>query len=367
MAAVELVGVGLDKGGRSVLGPIDLMVESGELLAVVGPSGSGKTMLLRLIAGLEKPTRGEVSIDGEPVNTEEPRLNRAPLVFQEEAIYEHLDVLGNLTFALQVMGRDEAEREQAGAATADRIGLRRTLLRRRPATLSGGERGLVATGRALTRPYPRVLLLDEPLATADRGFRLQLREQLAALHRDSGLTILLATNDSDEAMSLADRVAVLADGRLHQVAAPTEAYFEPADTVVATTIGSLPMNLIPAAVEADAEGTGLAIGGDRVVVAGLPAAWAGRRVLLGLHPSELRPAAQGTPFRRVLHATVARVEFAGGSTFVLLGLGGVAAPVFTMQVRGAFERPAGSALELTWEEERTRLFDAATGALLGRS
>jgi multiple sugar transport system ATP-binding protein len=224
----------------------------------------------------------------------------------------------------------------------------------------------VATGRALTRPDPRVLLLDEPLATADRGFRLQLREQLALLHRRSGLTILLATNDSDEAMSLADRVAVLADGRLHQVGAPTDVYFEPADTVVATTVGSLPMNLIPAAIEADAEGTWLAVGADRVAVSGLAAEWTGRRVLVGLHPSELRPAPPGTPFRRVLHATVARVEFAGGSTFVLVGLGGVAAPVFTVQVRGPFERTAGSALELTWDEERTRLFDAGTGVLLGR-
>ncbi|MFC4910833.1 ABC transporter ATP-binding protein [Actinomadura gamaensis] len=225
------------------LAGVDLAAEPGEYLVLLGPSGCGKTTLLRTIAGLEQPTEGEVLIDGQVVNGLPPRARQVAMVFQSYALYPHKTVLANIEFPLKAeRSLDRTARAEKARWAAGLLGIE-PLLARRPRHLSGGERQRVALARALVRD-PAVFLLDEPLSNLDAKTRTAARDELKRFQRRVGTTTVYVTHDQAEAMGLGDRIAVLSDGRVRQVGTPAEVYDDPADTFVATFIGSPPMNLV---------------------------------------------------------------------------------------------------------------------------
>jgi len=242
---VELRGlVKQFEGGRvAAVNGVDLATEEGEYLALLGPSGCGKTTLLRTIAGLERPSEGEVRIDGRVVNDLPPRARKIAMVFQSYALYPHKTVLQNIVFPLKAERMDKDK--QAGKArwAAELLGIDH-LLDRRPRQLSGGERQRVALARALVRE-PHVFLLDEPLSNLDAKLRTSARDELKRFQQRVGTTTIYVTHDQAEAMGLGDRIAVMDRGRVRQLGKPVEVYDDPADTFVATFIGSPPMNLVP--------------------------------------------------------------------------------------------------------------------------
>ena len=239
---VELRGVEKRYGEVVAVRSLNLAVRPGELMVLVGPSGCGKSTLLRLIAGLIEPTAGEVWIGGRRVDDVEPGARDVAMVFQSYALYPHMTVAGNLGFGLRVRGTPRAEIEQHIEETADVLGLT-GLLSRKPGELSGGQRQRVALGRAMVRD-PGVFLFDEPLSNLDAELRLRTRDEIAALHRRLGTTMIFVTHDQVEALSLGQRVAVMDRGRLHQVGTPEEIYRRPRNLFVAGFVGSPPINRI---------------------------------------------------------------------------------------------------------------------------
>jgi multiple sugar transport system ATP-binding protein len=221
---------------------VDIATGAGEYLVLLGPSGCGKTTLLRVIAGLEEPTEGEVLIGGNVVNGLPPRARGIAMVFQSYALYPHKSVLQNIDFPLKAAGMEAGARKEKVEWAAELLGIDR-LLDRRPRNLSGGERQRVALARAIVRD-PSVFLLDEPLSNLDAKLRTSARDELKRFQERLGTTTIYVTHDQVEAMGLGDRIAVIFKGKVRQIGPPKEVYSDPADTFVATFIGSPPMNLI---------------------------------------------------------------------------------------------------------------------------
>src|SRR6266508_1934926 len=243
MAVVETRGARkVYVGSTPAVDGIDLRTDEGEYLVLLGPSGSGKTTLLRMIAGLERPTDGEVLIGGRVVNDLPPRARRIAMVFQSYALYPHKTVEANISFPLAAAGMPKEKRPERIHWAASLLSIDH-LLDRKPRQLSGGERQRVALARALVRE-PQVFLLDEPLSNLDAKLRATAREDLKEFQRRVGVTTIYVTHDQVEAMGLGDRIAVLDKGRLQQLGTPQDIYHEPANTFVATFVGSPPMNLI---------------------------------------------------------------------------------------------------------------------------
>jgi len=240
--ALELAGITKRFGSTAVLDGIDLSVDEGEFAVFVGPSGCGKSTLLRIIAGLEQQTAGRVCIGGRSADGVPPAKRGIGMVFQTYALYPHLCVADNMTLALkrERLGRGEIERRLDAAARMLEL---TPLLERKPAALSGGERQRVAIGRAIVR-QPKLFLFDEPLSNLDAALRVNTRIEIAALHRALGTTMIYVTHDQIEAMTLADRIAVLFAGTIQQVGRPIDLYTTPANLFVAGFIGSPKMNLI---------------------------------------------------------------------------------------------------------------------------
>jgi multiple sugar transport system ATP-binding protein len=231
-------------GGRvRAVDGVDLATEEGEYLVLLGPSGCGKTTLLRTIAGLEQPTDGEVLIGGRVVNELPPRARKIAMVFQSYALYPHKTVMQNIVFPLRAERLDKAEQERKARWAVELLGIGH-LLPRKPRQLSGGERQRVALARALVRE-PHVFLLDEPLSNLDAKLRTSARDELKRFQQRVGTTTIYVTHDQTEAMGLGDRIAVMDRGKIRQLGPPVEVYDDPADTFVATFIGSPPMNLVP--------------------------------------------------------------------------------------------------------------------------
>jgi ABC-type sugar transport system ATPase subunit len=245
MCQLTLENVGKDHGSTRVLGDVSIEVAAGELLVLVGPSGCGKSTLLRCIAGLEELTRGAIKMDGRDISRVEPRDRDIAMVFQSYALYPHLTVRENLAFGLKMRKTPKREIEARIGEAAAMLGLEQ-LLERKPAQLSGGQRQRVAMGRAVVR-RPKVFLFDEPLSNLDAALRGQMRVELMRLHHKLSATMVYVTHDQVEAMTLADRIAVLNQGRLMQVGPPDELYLQPANEFVARFIGTPEMNLIDAA------------------------------------------------------------------------------------------------------------------------
>ncbi|HET9280483.1 MAG TPA: ATP-binding cassette domain-containing protein [Candidatus Angelobacter sp.] len=230
------------EGELGAVNEVDLETREGEFLVFLGPSGSGKTTLLRMIAGLETPTAGEILIGGKVVNDLTPRERRIAMVFQSYALYPHLTVYKNIAFPLKAQKVPKDAHKVQVEWAASLLGIR-GLLDRKPRELSGGERQRVALARAIVRE-PAVFLLDEPLSNLDAKLRLSAREELERFHRRVGTTTIYVTHDQVEAMAMGDRVMVLNKGVVRQIGTPKEVYDDPADTFVATFLGSPPMNLI---------------------------------------------------------------------------------------------------------------------------
>ena len=230
------------EGELGAVNNVDLETREGEFLVFLGPSGSGKTTLLRMIAGLEHPTAGEILIGGKVVNDLTPRERRIAMVFQSYALYPHLSVYKNIAFPLKAQKVPRNLHKQKVEWAANLLGIG-ALLDRKPRELSGGERQRVALARAIVRE-PAVFLLDEPLSNLDAKLRLSAREELERFHRRVGTTTIYVTHDQVEAMAMGDRIMVLNKGVVRQIGTPKEVYDDPADTFVATFLGSPPMNLI---------------------------------------------------------------------------------------------------------------------------
>ncbi|MGR6917351.1 ABC transporter ATP-binding protein [[Actinomadura] parvosata] len=231
-------------GGVHALDDIHLTIADGEFFALLGPSGCGKTTLLRTIAGLETPTRGTVHIDGRDATPLPPGQRDVAMVFQDYAIFPHMDVTTNIAYPLRIKKVPRAERTAKAAGVAARLSLT-DLLHRRPAELSGGQQQRVALARAIAC-HPTAFLFDEPLSNLDARLRLEARTFLKRLQRELAVTTVFVTHDQAEALALADRIAVMSAGRMIQVATPAEIFHRPATTFVASFIGSTPMNLLPA-------------------------------------------------------------------------------------------------------------------------
>jgi ABC-type sugar transport system ATPase subunit len=242
MAVVETKSLRKAFGATAAVDDIDLVTGEGEYLVLLGPSGCGKTTLLRLIAGLEQPSNGDVLIGGQVVTHLPPRARQIAMVFQSYALYPHKTVFANIAFPLAAAGVPRQERPERVRRAASRLDIER-LLDRKPRQLSGGERQRVALARALVRE-PQVFLLDEPLSNLDAKLRSSARDELREFQQRVGITTIYVTHDQVEAMGLGDRIAVLNQGRIQQIGTPDEIYHHPANTFVATFVGSPPMNLL---------------------------------------------------------------------------------------------------------------------------
>jgi len=242
MAHLSLHQVKKSFGDVDVIHALDLDVADGEFLVLVGPSGCGKSTLLRCIAGLEHPTSGEIRIDGRVVNQVAPKDRDVAMVFQSYALYPHMTVRENMGFALTLQRQSASEIAKSVDAAAEMLDLG-DLMDRRPSELSGGQRQRVAMGRAVVR-RPSIFLFDEPLSNLDAALRTQLRLELKRLHKELGTTMVYVTHDQVEAMTLADRIAVLNGGHLQQVDAPTRVFAEPSNRFVAGFIGTPSMSFL---------------------------------------------------------------------------------------------------------------------------
>ena len=336
---------------RPAVDHLTLDVADGELLVLLGPSGCGKTTALRMLAGLEYPDSGDIRIDGKSVVRLEPKDRDVALVFQSYALYPHMSARDNIRYPLKIKRMAESERDRRVATVAEMLSLQ-GLLDRRPARLSGGEQQRVALARAIVR-QPRVFLMDEPLSNLDAKLRTHTRTELKALQRDLGTTTVFVTHDQAEAMTLADRIAVMDRGRLLQLGTPDDLYQRPANLFVAQFIGSPPMNILAAEVR---DGALVTEGGWRLPLPKTIAA--ARTVSVGIRPEAIviDDAASGAQLAEVLIA-----EPLGSETIVDVTVGST-----LVKVRAAPEvRPArGTRVNLRVDARALRLFDATTGAAI---
>ncbi len=359
-----LAGIALDKltkvypDGTRALEALSLDILDGEFVVFVGPSGCGKTTALRMIAGLEEITGGEVRIGDDVVNDLPPKDRDIAMVFQNYALYPHMSAFDNMAFGLKMRGLDRGEIARRVHDAARVLGLSE-VLRKRPRTLSGGQRQRVAMGRAIVR-QPAAFLMDEPLSNLDAKLRVQMRAEIARIQRDLNVTTIYVTHDQSEAMTLGDRVCVMRGGYLQQVAAPQVLYERPANLFVAEFIGSPAMNLVEAELRRSGDALVVAFGNaelevDPGAVAARPAlaAYEGRTVALGIRPEDMEDGAVAaeTPARRRFRATVDIREDMGSEVFLHFSV--PAAPVRTSEVEAALEHEAVEALEAQAAERGT--------------
>ncbi|HKU09601.1 MAG TPA: sn-glycerol-3-phosphate ABC transporter ATP-binding protein UgpC [Bradyrhizobium sp.] len=352
MARVDLLGVRKSYGDVEVVHGVDLSIADGEFVALVGPSGCGKSTLLRMLAGLEPVTSGEIRIGGSRVNELQPKDRDIAMVFQNYALYPHKNVRANMGFSLRLRGVAADEISTRVDAAAETLGLSQ-LLERYPRQLSGGQRQRVAMGRAIVRD-PKVFLFDEPLSNLDAKLRVQMRTEIKALHQRLRTTAIYVTHDQIEAMTMADRIVVLQNGRVEQVGSPLELYDRPVNRFVAGFIGSPAMNLLPGKIE----NNGIILDGGAMVSGSgaVPERARGRDVLLGIRPEHL--AMSSGPG---LESVVEVVEPTGIDTFVLFSLNGKnVAGVF----RDRIALSPGAKVSLSFDPQKAHVFDANTGRRL---
>src|SRR5690348_7103530 len=309
-----------DNGVQAVF-DLTLDIHDGEFLVLVGPSGCGKTTALRMVAGLESISDGTLSIGGRVVNRLSPKERDIAMVFQNYALYPHLSVAENIAFGLRLRKAPKEEIEKRVAWAAKLLDLT-PYLDRKPKQLSGGQRQRVAMGRAIVR-HPQVFLMDEPLSNLDAKLRVQMRADIAKLQHDLGTTTIYVTHDQVEAMTMGDRVAVMRDGVLQQVAEPQQLYDHPANLFVAGFIGTPPMNLLEGRVSVNG-GVNVSLGGTELPVGdealeaypGLRG-YDGQTIVVGLRSQHLHPAAE-RPDLPAIEGRVELVEALGGESIVYL-------------------------------------------------
>jgi multiple sugar transport system ATP-binding protein len=342
---------------RPAVDALDLEIADGEFLVLVGPSGCGKSTSLRMLAGLEDVDAGAIRIGGRDVTWTPPKDRDIAMVFQNYALYPHMSVAENMGFALRMAGVGKQDRDRRVAAAAGLLDLTE-YLDRKPSELSGGQRQRVAMGRAIVRE-PQVFLMDEPLSNLDSKLRVSTRTQIASLQRRLGVTTVYVTHDQVEAMTMGDRVAVLKDGVLQQVATPLDLYDKPANAFVAGFIGSPAMNLLQASVTEDSASIGemtLALGRDALAgLNGSPSA------VIGIRPEAFRVAEDGSG----IPVTVEVVEELGADAYLYATAEVGGEPTQIIARHDARRSPAkGARVNLAVSPRDVHVFDAGTGQRL---
>ncbi len=357
MGSLSVQGAVKRFGAVQVLNSIDLEVADGEFVVLVGPSGCGKSTLLRLIAGLEETSEGSISINSRVVNDLPPKERNIAMVFQNYALYPHMQVADNMAFSLKLARRPKAEIDGLVGRAAGILDLQR-YLKRLPRELSGGQRQRVAMGRAIVRD-PEVFLFDEPLSNLDAQLRVAMRAEIRALHQRLGTTTVYVTHDQMEAMTMADRIVVMRDGNVEQVGAPLELYDGPANTFVATFIGSPGMNLLNGKTGHTPEAPSFEIagGGAWPLPPGITLA-PGQEVIYGVRPDALRLDPSGTP------ATVMVVEPTGAETHLVLEFAG---RTLVMVVHDRLALKPGEVVTVLPDRRRAHVFDVETLARIAPS
>jgi sn-glycerol 3-phosphate transport system ATP-binding protein len=347
MHAIELDGVTKRWDKTTAVDDVSFAVESGSFVVLLGPSGCGKSTTLRMIAGLEEISKGHVRIDDRDMTNEPPSRRNLSMVFQSYALFPHLNVRENILFGLKVRRVERGEQGARLRRVADLVGLS-DLLDRRPAQLSGGQRQRVALARAVIAENP-ICLMDEPLSNLDAKLRHSMRVEIRELQQRLGMTVIYVTHDQTEAMSMADRIILLRDGRIEQDGAPDDLYSIPASTFVASFIGAPPMNLITLA-----DGTDGAVieGAGQAVARG---AGAGR--LLGIRPEHIEIMVDGG-----MPASLTASDYLGADTIVTAQIG---EQDILVRVPGHRRVGGGEAVRVGWSRETAHIFDAATGRRVG--
>ena len=347
MSGVTLSNITKKYGEVQVIHGIDLEIKDGEFCVFVGPSGCGKSTLLRMVAGLEDTTGGAISIGARDVTREDPARRGVAMVFQTYALYPHMTVQENMGFGLRMNGYPKAEIAQK-VAEASRILKLDDYLKRKPAALSGGQRQRVSIGRAIVRG-PEVFLFDEPLSNLDAELRVEMRVEIARLHKEIGATMIYVTHDQVEAMTLADKIVVLRGGVIEQVGAPMDLYRDPDNKFVAGFIGSPAMNFLSAVVKNGLVNVpGLETSVDLPVT--LPAE--GTAVEIGLRPEHLTLDPTGTTHR------IEMTESLGGVSYAYLK--GTSGEKIVVEERGEIRSTEGDTVGLILEAASARLFDTAS-------
>jgi lactose/L-arabinose transport system ATP-binding protein len=347
MSGVTLSNITKKYGEVQVIHGIDLEIKDGEFCVFVGPSGCGKSTLLRMVAGLEDTTGGAISIGARDVTRVDPARRGVAMVFQTYALYPHMTVQENMGFGLRMNGYPKAEIAQK-VAEASRILKLDDYLKRKPAALSGGQRQRVSIGRAIVRG-PEVFLFDEPLSNLDAELRVEMRVEIARLHKEIGATMIYVTHDQVEAMTLADKIVVLRGGVIEQVGAPMDLYRDPDNKFVAGFIGSPAMNFLSAVVKDGlVDVPGLETSVDLPVT--LPAE--GTAVEIGLRPEHLTLDPRGTTHR------IEMTESLGGVSYAYLK--GTSGEKIVVEERGEIRSTEGDTVGLILDAASARLFDAAS-------
>jgi multiple sugar transport system ATP-binding protein len=346
MATIDLTGVRKRFGETEIVRGVDLTVPSGAFLSLLGPSGCGKTTLLRMLAGLEQPSEGDIRIDGAVVNGVAPGARDIAMVFQSYALYPQMTVAQNIAYPLRKRGVPRGERATRVAAVAEMLKLE-ALLDRKPRQLSGGQQQRVALGRALVRE-PRIFLLDEPLSNLDATLRSHMRAELVELHRRIGRTMVYVTHDQLEAMTMSTHIAVIDGGVVQQFGTPAEIYRRPANRMVAAFIGTPAMAFVDAAIE----GGALMLAGQAVAAA----EGASGPVVLGIRAEDVRiDHGGGVP------ATVTMVEPVGHETLVRLEC---SAGIVTTRMAGDADVRPGERLGFSVTPANLHFFDRSSGERL---
>jgi multiple sugar transport system ATP-binding protein len=349
MASVSAAAVRKSFGAVTALHDISVEVEDGEFVILVGPSGCGKSTLLRIIAGLEGLTDGQIRIGSKVVNGIPPKDRNIAMVFQNYALYPHMTVAENMAFSLKIANAPKAELDRKVAYAAEVLGLQ-TMLNRYPRQLSGGQRQRVAMGRAIVRD-PQVFLFDEPLSNLDAKLRVKMRAEIKELHQRLKTTTIYVTHDQIEAMTMADRIVVMRDGKVEQMGRPLDLYDRPANLFVAGFIGSPSMNFIKGRVS-----NGAFVAAEATIpLSDVPAALEGRELILGVRPEHLEPSDSG------FDVDVVVVEPTGSDTQINARLGKT--ELICLLHKRVLPRP-GETLKLGVQPGKRLFFDADTGLAL---
>jgi ABC-type sugar transport system ATPase subunit len=354
--------------GVSAVRDVSLEIRDGEFMIFLGPSGCGKSTTLRMIAGLETISSGNLMIGEKRVNDVDPAERDIAIVFQNYALYPHMRVRDNLSFGLRLRNVPESEITRRIERISNMLGIE-ALLGRKPSELSGGQRQRVALGRALVRE-PRAFLLDEPLSNLDAKLRASMRTELIKLHRTLGTTIVHVTHDQVEAMTMGERICIMKDGEVVQVGAPMDVYRNPANTFVASFLASPPMNLVTGRV--DAQGKSVVIGsGTRVLIPGdlisSAAPYRDKPIIVGMRPEDFHLAGDAAPKTSGLNVIAVATEVLGPEVILVASLETMGGSELQARMPRSFRAAADEALALHFDVSQLQLFDPDTTRALPRS
>lgn len=370
MASITLKNMNkIYANGVSAVREVSLDIRDGEFMILLGPSGCGKSTTLRMIAGLETITSGELLIGERRVNDVDPAERDIAIVFQNYALYPHMTVADNLGFGLKLRGVAREEIDRRRDRIANMLGIE-PLLARKPSQLSGGQRQRVALGRALVRE-PQAFLLDEPLSNLDAKLRATMRTELIKLHRNLGTTIVHVTHDQVEAMTMGERICIMKDGEIIQVGAPMDVYRNPANTFVAGFLASPPMNLLEGRLDASSNGAIDAVIGDARLQ--MPASLAagfqthhGKAVIIGLRPEDFHLSASAARHAVELTVVAITTEVLGPEVILVANLAHARGPEVQVRMPRDFLAKPDEAVKLYFDLSQIQIFDSTTTRALPR-